>query len=486
MKTRLTLTVAALLLAAMLLVNLALLALWKRDILQREAAHDQAVLIHIAYRRRAEKARPQEYVAELPHGGLTAVLLQDEYRAADMPPLLADAAAEAMRTGEAAVCSAAFFAELLRGRQPFLASALPLRQDGQVIGAAAMIRPLPQLYVPLWQAEKIVLIYIVLNLLALAAVFFFRLNSLVVRPIERLAGLAGQHSGGGAVWFAADSDGSEFNRLAGSLNWMLTRIEDDRAMLQKTVAELEAANRQLHERQAELIRAEKLAAAGRLAAGLAHEIGNPLAVIQGYLDLLARSGQNKENSDFIRRAAQETQRVTRLIRQLLDCTRVSKGKPEDIALHELLAEVAELVQVQKAFCQIKLTMQAEAAQDTVHADPDQLRQVLLNCLLNSADAIGSAGRTDGAITLATDQPEQGILRLRIEDNGSGVLTEHLAAVFDPFFTTKEPGRGTGLGLSVSRSIVESVGGFMTMESRAGQGSTVIICLPLAKGGGGNG
>jgi two-component system NtrC family sensor kinase len=355
-----------------------------------------------------------------------------------------------------------------------------------VIGAVGIIRSLDPVLQVFWKAERIVLGYIVFNLLALTAIFFFRLNSLIVRPIERLAALAGQHSGSGAVWFAADGTGSEFNRLTGSLNRMLARIEDDRAILQKTVTELEDANRQLHERQAELIRAEKLAAAGRLAAGLAHEIGNPLAVIQGYLDLLARSGQNEENSDFIRRAAQETQRVTRLVRQLLDCTRISKGKPENIAVHAVLAEVAELVQAQKAFRQIKLTVRAEAAQDIVHADPDQLRQVLLNCLLNSADAISSAGRTDGAITLATDQPEPGLLRLRIEDNGIGVSTEQLSTVFDPFFTTKEPGCGTGLGLSVSRSIIESVDGFMTMESRAGQGSTVIIRLPVAtKGGGGN-
>lgn len=405
------------------------------------------------------------------------MLLRDEQRAG-LPPLLAAAAAEAMRTGKAAAHSTAFLGGLLRGQPPLLASALPLHQNGRIIGAVAVIRPLESVLHALWQAERIVLIYIVVNLLALAALFFSRLNSLVVRPAERLVELAKRHSGSEAVWFATEDSGSEFNQLASSLNSMLARIEHDRQILRTTVAELEAANRQLHERQEELIRAEKLATAGRLAAGLAHEIGNPLAVIQGYLGLLARSSQNEENQDFIRRTEQETQRVSGLVRQLLDCARVSKGRPEIFSAHELLHSTAELMRVQKAFQQIELTVQAEAAQDRIHADPDQLRQVLLNCLLNSADAIGSAGRTGGRITLSTDLPQPQQLRIRIADNGTGIPEKELAAVFDPFYTTKEPGKGTGLGLSVSRSLVEHAGGTMSIESRAGQGCTVSIYLPL--------
>jgi signal transduction histidine kinase len=208
-----------------------------------------------------------------------------------------------------------------------------------------------------------------------------------------------------------------------------------------------------------------------------------LAVIQGYLDLLARSGQSEENQDFLCRADQELQRVSGLIRQLLNCARVSKGRPEIFFVHALLYSVVEMVQVQSAFKQIKLIVQAEAAQDRINADPDQLRQVLLNCLLNSADAISSGiERNKGQIVLSTDQPEPHFLRIRIADNGIGITEEQLAAVFDPFYTTKEIGKGTGLGLSVSRSMVENAGGFMKMESKAGDGSTISICLPLADEG----
>ncbi|MCW5199377.1 hypothetical protein VU05_01390 [Desulfobulbus sp. F1] len=487
MKTKLTLTVAALLLIAMLLVNMVLLVFWKRDALQREAERDQAVLLHIAFRLTVEKAYLKQgfsftefYSSE--ESGQIMMLLRDDIHA-DLLPLMAETATEAVQTGRPTMRASASLADLLRGQQPFLASARPVLRQGQIIGVVAVTRSLLPLFITLWQAEKIVLIYIAVNLLVLGVISFFRMTKLIVRPVERLMQLADRHTEQEAVWFAADHSGSEFNQLASSLNSMLAKIEQDRTILRTTVAELEVANRQLQERQQEMIRAEKLASVGKMAAGLAHEIGNPLAVIQGYLDLLARSGQSEENQDFLCRADQELQRVSGLIRQLLNCARVSKGRPEFFFVHALLYSVVEMVQVQSAFKQIKLTVQAEAAQDRINADPDQLRQVLLNCLLNSADAISSGiERNNGQIVLATDQFMPHFLCIRIEDNGIGITEEQLAAVFDPFYTTKEIGKGTGLGLSVSRSMVENAGGFMKMESKAGEGSTISIYLPLADEG----
>lgn len=491
-----TMTVAALLLIAMLLINLVLLLFWQRDALQREAARDQAALACIQYRLETEHASfktalkhfswsefyPDGYEKQL-------VLLTKEEMQASGPlhPLMAAAIRQAA-AGQAVSHSSSLLSVLLTGQPLLLASTRPLLRQGQVIGTTAVLRPLYSVSNALWRAEKIVFLYMIFNLLVLVPISFFRLNSLIVRPMQRLAELAGQHRNHEAVWFAADDSGSEFQRLSASLNKMLARIENDRKTLQQTVAELEAANHLLHDRQAEMIRTERLATAGRLAAGLAHEIGNPLAVIQGYLGLLAKTCTDEENSDFIRRADHELQRVHGLIRQLLDCARASKGRPETFSLHTLLTAVAEMVRVQNAFKAITVTVSpAMAEQDMVHADPDQFRQVLLNCLLNSADAVSSAGRTDGAITMTVDRPKPGLLRLSIEDNGSGIAAEELASVFDPFYTTKEPGRGTGLGLSVSRSLVEAAGGFISMASRAGQGTAVSICLPsvIENNGGGD-
>jgi signal transduction histidine kinase len=268
---------------------------------------------------------------------------------------------------------------------------------------------------------------------------------------------------------------------------MLTRIEHDRKSLETTVAELGAANRKLKMHQQEMIRTEKLASVGRMAAGLAHEIGNPLGIVQGYLGLLGRSGAyNEEHRDYISRADQELQRVNALIRQMLNFARVSKGEPGYFSIHELLRSVVDMVQVQPVFNTIQLTCRLEADRDTVYADQEQLRQVFVNCLLNSADAVIAAGwEKDSVVTVSTDNPESQsedeqieFVRIRISDNGIGIAGEQLALIFDPFYTTKEPGKGTGLGLSVSLSIIESTGGRIEMDSKEGQGSVLSIFLPV--------
>jgi signal transduction histidine kinase len=175
---------------------------------------------------------------------------------------------------------------------------------------------------------------------------------------------------------------------------------------------------------------------------------------------------------------------------MLHFDRVDKGVQEVISLHDLLQSVAEMVQVQSVFSGIELSFIGNSANDMVYADQDQLRQVLVNCLLNSADAVSSAGHGDdgyGRIILFTAQAaalaegHRELICISIADNGIGVAGEDLAVIFDPFYTTKEPGKGTGLGLSVSLSIIESVGGRMEMKSQEGQGSVLTLLLPLYMG-----
>jgi signal transduction histidine kinase len=482
------LTLILLLLLAMLLVNAVLIMLWKRDAVQREAGHDQLLLSHIQYRIATESTSPQQTLhlisfAEIyPEESLGQIIFFFSGAAdsgEDWSPLLRASIHEALEGKQVSHSSFSLAAFLLQGQPSFLITARPLLWQGQQVGVVALQRSLQGLAQSLWQGQKIILLYILINLMLLGLLSFFRLSKLMVRPIERLAQLAEQHSSQQTVWFVAENSGSAFDRLAHSLNGMLAKIEADRQTLQETVAQLEAANQALQRRQQEMIRAEKMASVGRMAAGLAHEIGNPLGVIQGYLGLLARSQQTETHQDYIRRAEQEAQRVNALIRQLLDYARAPKGKPASFSLHQLVQEVVEMLQVQPAFRHIRCSVQAEAPSDRISADPDQLRQVLINCLLNSADAIMVSPRAgEGRIHLTTTLLAGDTLNLSIEDNGSGMNKECLAVVFDPFFTSKEPGRGTGLGLSVSRALVEQAGGTIHIESSLGQGSTVVLSLPL--------
>ncbi len=488
---------------SMLLVNIVLIIFWQRDALQREIERDKAVLARVLDRLPPDisalhNVSPEsfsfaDFYPPEEKGRLFlftgSEIPADLIRADSFTPLLVDTIAEAVQAGQPVIHYSGSFLGLISFRSHVLVSAQPIVRRGQTIGGVGINRSLKPMFQVLWRAEKTVLVYILINLLIFSVIGFFRMRKVVVRPIERLVLLADQYNDQQPFLFAADSPGGEFGQLATSLNSMLARIEQDRKSLEETVEELGAANRQLQEQQQEMIRTEKLASVGRMAAGLAHEIGNPLGIVQGYLGLLGRSvNQSDQHRDFINRADQELQRVNALIRQMLDFARVSKGEPEVFSLHGLLHSVVDMVQMQPIFKNIKITCSFDADNDTVYADQDQLRQVFVNCLLNSGDAVTAAGKVDdGVVTISTDVPgsqseddQAGILRIRISDNGIGIAREQQAVIFDPFYTTKEPGKGTGLGLSVSLSIIESTGGRIEMESIEGQGSVLSVYLPITR------
>ena len=176
-----------------------------------------------------------------------------------------------------------------------------------------------------------------------------------------------------------------------------------------------------------------------------------------------------------------------LIRQLLNYARTSKGEPQRFDVQELLAELGETLRVQPFLEGIRLDLILPMEKAIIFADPEQLRQVILNCLINAADAIKTCtAKGEGAISMATslvaslaqgdDDPV--LMQIAIQDNGEGMRPEVLEMVFDPFFTTKEPGSGTGLGLSVSLALIESMGGKIRLQSVAGEGTTVLLLLPL--------
>ena len=504
-KIRLSFTIAGLLLIGMLLVNFVMLIFWQRDIMRREICHDQAVLARIA---------DQISAMDSAAGGLTAMVfpMKDHFSVhgrgaivlsiqgqdassldiTDYFILRAVTANEtSIRSGSAlSTCSHGLIGFLLN-QEPELVTTRLFRQQDGVVGSIALARSLEPDFQELWKQEKIILVYILVNLLVLSVIGFFRMIKSVVQPIDQLVRLANQYRDRDGMLFAADSPGGEFSRLASSLNSMLLRIEQDRQSLEETVLELADANTRLKQHQKEMLRTEKLASVGRMAAGLAHEIGNPLGVVQGYLGILAQSENLKdEYLDYIRRADDELQRVNTLIRQMLDFARKDQGNACEFSLHELLQSVAAMVEVQPACKGIKLRTILKADKDRVYAAQERLRQVFVNVILNSADAIidavgqGLLEREAGVIEVETDMEQRGgdrdghgSIRIRIRDNGIGIASEKIADIFDPFYTSKEPGRGTGLGLSVSLSIVESCDGRMEMESREGEGSELSVLLP---------
>jgi len=227
-----------------------------------------------------------------------------------------------------------------------------------------------------------------------------------------------------------------------------------------------------------------MASVGRLSAGIAHEIGNPIGIIIGYLELLRQPGPAEEQrNDFIRRAEGEANRVNTIIRQLLDFSRTApEHQAGPVSVHQVLDEVLELCRIQPMMNGITIDLVAEAGRDLVRSGLDQLKQIFLNLLLNGADAINSLPlpRCPGRITIKTGNPDgTETLRIEVVDNGPGFDAEQLANVFDPFYTTKEPGQGTGLGLSICFTIVENLGGEISAANHRGGGAEISILLPLA-------
>ncbi|MGA6924309.1 MAG: ATP-binding protein, partial [Desulfosarcina sp.] len=278
-----------------------------------------------------------------------------------------------------------------------------------------------------------------------------------------------------------------------SLNKMLHRIADDKRVLKETIDSLKATNLELVKAQNDVIRAEKFASVGRLTSGIAHEIGNPIGIVLGYLDLLKqRDLPHDEHSDFIVRSEQEITRINHIIRQLLDMSRSSAGEPKPTGVHQLLQDLILVFSYQPGADKIEFEAVLNAVDDLVFADPDRLRQVFLNILLNAVDALQTDASSDARIVLATesctessvdpsgrsDDLEAGFIRVTIQDNGPGIQSVDLPHVFDPFFTTKPPGKGTGLGLSVSFMIVEKLGGHIAVSS-SDAGACFQVTLPLA-------
>jgi len=237
--------------------------------------------------------------------------------------------------------------------------------------------------------------------------------------------------------------------------------------------------RELEESQAQLVQADKIASLGRLAAGVAHEINNPLAGILIYAELLQRDLEEvsplKANMEEI---INQTLRCKQIVTRLLEFSRQSLGQKTLFDLNEVIRRCVDLIRHQPFFHNIAIIEDLDPELPQIIGDPGQLQQVFTNLLINAADAMDSQG-CQGCITI-TSRPEalrDGVV-LTFADTGKGIPLEIKDKIFEPFFTTKPPGKGTGLGLSIVFGVIQSHGGTIEAESPPGRGTIFTIRLPL--------
>jgi len=300
----------------------------------------------------------------------------------------------------------------------------------------------------------------------------------VVEPVARVAAAA-RAIADGARGARVPSEGArETVELAAAFNEMTTALEGRSEELEKAVHELRAVNRSLRSAEAGLARAERLAAVGRLAAGIAHEVGNPMGALLSFLELVGRdAGLSASSRTSLGRAREQVERVRVILRQLLDFSRPAAPQlaPTDVAA--VAEETIALVRPQRRYQGLLFAVEREGEAPLARADAAALAQVLLNLLLNAADAVlGARGeaatgrvrvriRAAARSTRSGDAPGAARGRRRpdaveclVEDDGPGVPPEDRERVFDPFYTTKAPGEGTGLGLANAVRLVEEQGG----------------------------
>jgi len=304
------------------------------------------------------------------------------------------------------------------------------------------------------------------------------MQKLVDNPVKQLMNHAREVGTGNLDARVEIASGDEMGFLADGMNEMTLKLKKSHYQLEEWGRTLERKvaerSRELEQVQAQLIRSEKLASLGELAAGIAHEINNPLTGILVYSSLIRSDARlHPDLKNDLETVIRETERCATIVRGLLDFARESVPQKSRLNVHDVLSASLALVKKQAQLQNIDIKLDYSREVTPIFADPNQLEQVFVNMFLNASYAM-----TDGGtLTIATTPGSGGSgVVVRITDTGCGIPEENLPRIFDPFFTTKES-RGTGLGLSISYGIVESHGGTIEVESSPGIGTTFIIRLP---------
>jgi signal transduction histidine kinase len=230
----------------------------------------------------------------------------------------------------------------------------------------------------------------------------------------------------------------------------------------------------LYRTQAQVMHQEKLAALGQLAAGVAHEIGNPLTSIDSMVQLLAMQTDDPEQRESLRVVQRQVDRMAEIVHHMSDLSRPLSVTSAEVDINQVLESVLGLVRFDPRFRKIAIRRELDYELPRLRIIEDRLFGVLLNLALNAADAMPEGGELSVRSWAEGDH-----LAVAVADSGHGIPLEHRERIFEPFFTTKSPDRGTGLGLSVCRTFLEGVGGWITVESEPGQGAIFTVRIPLS-------
>ena len=393
----------------------------------------------------------------------------------------------------------------------------PLFLDDHIVAVARFSMPLTDVTSSLAGTLTMLYLYTFFDVLLVLIIGAFLLMYFVIRPLNDLRRATERIIQGDLDHPIPQRANDEIGLLSGALDELRSTLAEKEATVKMQMESLGSLNRQLTRIRDQLIHTDRLSYLGRVTAGVAHEIGNPLGSIYGYIDILRSSADDpKLYQDILNRMGDEVGRIDSIMKELLNFSRPQHEKRTPIALAELMDQCLDILRTQRVLDRVSVEVQADPNTPPILAETGQLKQVFLNLMINAVDAMEGQGRAQISISFGryeslqalapllgeepdvesgkiayTDLDKRGIffssripytegeriVMVSIRDFGPGIDPKQHASIFEPFFTTKGKSRGTGLGLSICQRIVEGIGGVMRVQSRPGEGS-VFTCFFL--------
>jgi hypothetical protein len=364
------------------------------------------------------------------------------------------------------------------------------------------------------RSTAILVLLVALDLAVFLALGAHLVHRLVLRPLAEATAVAEAIAQGDYERRVPPGQTREIASLSATFNRLTDQLLQNQARLAENVHSLNETNRQLSETQRELIQVEKMASLGRLAAGVAHEIGNPLGALMGYISILRKRGGEAGVLDG---ADREARRIDQIVRGLLDYARPGTGPREIVDINASIRRVVDLLAAQERIGAVQLKLDLAEGLPGIEGVPHRIDQVFVNLFSNAVAAMEGSGKLTVVTRLERYVPDRPIPRRRaddppgidyshlrrlrystardpngleanlevirviVADTGPGIPPEAMESIFEPFFTTKAPGEGTGLGLAIVETTITELGGRVEVSSTAGGGATFNLYLPVPGG-----
>ncbi|MEW6129423.1 MAG: ATP-binding protein [Acidobacteriota bacterium] len=340
--------------------------------------------------------------------------------------------------------------------------------------------------------RKLVWPLMLLAIVAVTFIIYFLFRQIVYEPLDKLLAAMTKAEAGNLTIEVPPTSRDEigmltqrFNRMLGRIREMTEQLNLEQQHLEARVKasttelaerneQLEEAHLNLYEMQREVVKLERLATAGQLAAQFAHEVGTPLNLISGHVQLLRARTTDERIAKRLDVIGEQIERITAIVRSMLASTRRPKPNLELIDINQMVAQILDATQPTLTLRNVKLQMRLSPSPVYVQADTDQLQQVFINLINNNLDAMPQGG--DLSVAVHSDETQAVII---VTDSGEGIPREYLDVIFDPMFTTKK-GHGTGLGLTISKEIIAEHNGDIKVESEVGVGTSFFVILPMAR------